>query len=179
MPAKGYSTIGLKPFILNKLHEITDKNYPGMFLPSTLIIMMNETKNGFYSIESHNIRLDLSGHYNTLTIRSDVQQWFEENYKKLGPEYEEKYRVTCFTKFVSYFLINVIESKLNGQNQSINLKASDFEWLQKEYKKHNNNNNNNSNTTAFHETQSFERFADNYINNLFLKIKTVKEILTT
>ena len=78
MPAKGYSTIGLKPAILKKLHEITDKSYSGMFLPSTLIIMMNEIKNGSYSVELHNIRLDLSGHYNTITIRLDVQQWLEK-----------------------------------------------------------------------------------------------------
>lgn len=172
MPAKGYSTIGLKPFILAKLHEITDKTYPGMFLPSTLIIMMNEIKKGFYSVESHNIRLDLSGHYNTITIRSDVQQWLEENYQKLGVEYEEKYGVNCFTKFVSYFIINVLESKFTGQNYSINLKESDFKWLQAEYKKH------KANATYFHEIQSFERFADNYINNLFTKIKAAKELLT-
>ena len=46
MPGKGYSTVGLKPVILNRLQEVTEKNYPGMFLPSTLIIMMNEIKRG-------------------------------------------------------------------------------------------------------------------------------------
>lgn len=172
MPGKGYSTVGLKPAIIAKLQDITDKNYPGMFLPSTLIIMMNEVKMGYYSVESHNIRLDLSGHYNTITIRSDVQQWLEANHEKLGKEYEHRYQAKCFTKFVSYFIINMIESKLNTQNHSINLKESDFKWLQEEYQKQKNDIKN------LHDIPSFERFADIYINSLFSKIKAAKEILT-
>ena len=172
MPGKGYSTVGLKPTIISKLQEVTDKNYPGMFLPSTLIIMMNEVKRGYYSVESHNIRLDLSGHYNTITIRSDVQDWLNENYQKFSEDYEKKYGVKCFTKFASYFIVNLLESKFNSQNHSINLKESDFEWLQKEYQKQKNNFNHRD------EVPSFERFADSYINNLFGKIKTAKEILT-
>jgi hypothetical protein len=172
MPGKGYATIGLKPAILSKLQDATDKNYPGMFLPSTLIIMMNETKRGYYSVESHNIRLDLSGHYNTITIRADIQQWFEANYEELGEEYEQKYRVKCFTKFVSYFIINVLESKFDGQTHAINLKESDFEWLKKEYQKR------PANQGNYDDEPSFEQFADKYINNLFGKIKAVKEILT-
>ena len=172
MPGKGYSTVGLKPTIISKLQEVTDENYPGMFLPSTLIIMMNEVKRGYYSVESHNIRLDLSGHYNTITIRSDVQDWLNENYQKFSEVYEKKYGVKCFTKFASYFIVNLLESKFNSQNHSINLKESDFEWLQKEYQKQKNNSNHRD------EVLSFERFADSYINNLFGKIKTAKEILT-
>ena len=172
MPGKGYSTVGLKPTIISKLQDVTDKNYPGMFLPSTLIIMMNEVKRGYYSVESHKIRLDLSGHYNTITIRSDVQEWLNENYQKFSLEYETKYGVKCFTKFASYFIVNLLESKFNAQNHSINLKESDFEWLQKEYQKQKNNFDQHS------EFLSFERFADTYINNLFGKIKTAKEILT-
>ena len=44
MPGKGYSTIGVKPLVMEKLQQVTDNNYLGMFLPSTLIIMMNEVK---------------------------------------------------------------------------------------------------------------------------------------
>lgn len=173
MPAKGYSTIGLKPAITTRLQEVTDRNYPGMFLPSTLIILMNEIKRDHYSVESHKIRLDLSGHYNTMTIRLDIQQWFEENYKKLANEYEQKYGVKCFTLFVSYFIINVLESKFKSQNHCINLKESEFEWLQNEYRKQKHK------QMKFQEIPSFERFADTYINNLFEKIKAAKEILTT
>jgi len=172
LPGKGYSTVGLKPAIITKLQEVTDNNYPGMFLPSTLIIMMNEVKRGHYSIESYDVKLDLSGHYNTITIRSDVQQWLDTNHEKLGEEYEQRYQAKCFTKFVSYFITNMIKSKFNAQNHTISLKESDFEWLQEEYQKQKNNIKN------FHEIPSFERFADVYINNLFGKIKTAKEILT-
>jgi len=52
MPGKGYATIGLKPSIVTKLQDMTDKYYPGMFLPSTLIIMMNEIDRGFYSVDT-------------------------------------------------------------------------------------------------------------------------------
>ncbi|MGI9567948.1 MAG: hypothetical protein ACR2LL_13200 [Nitrosopumilus sp.] len=172
MPGKGYSTVGLKPTIITKLQDVTERNYPGMFLPSTLIIMMNEVKRGYYSVDTHNIRLDLSGHYNTITIRSDVQQWLAENHEKLGEEYEQKYRVKCFTKFVSYFIINLLESKFNAQKHSINLKESDFEWLKSEYQKQ------KTSLGDFQEIPTFERFADAYINSLFGKLKTAKEILT-
>ena len=169
MPGKGYATVGMKPTITNRLQEATDKNYPGMFLPSTLIIMMNEVKRGYYSVEPHDIKLDLSGHYNTITIRADVQQWFEENQEKFGEKYEEKYRVKCFTKFVSYFIINMLESKYDADNHAIHLKESDFKSLQKEYRRQKNNS---------HEIPSFEQFVDGYINDLFGKIKAAKEILT-
>ena len=46
MPGKGYSTFGMKPVVTARLQEATDKSYPGMFLPSTLIIIMNEIKRG-------------------------------------------------------------------------------------------------------------------------------------
>jgi len=42
MPGKGYSTIGVKPAVMERVQYSTDRNYLGMFLPSTLIIMMNE-----------------------------------------------------------------------------------------------------------------------------------------
>ena len=172
MPGKGYSTVGLKPLILNRLQEVTEKNYPGMFLPSTLIIMMNEIKRGYYSVESHNIRLDLTGRYNTITIRSDVQHWLEENHENLAEEYEDRYKVKCFTKFVSYFIVNMLESKIDSQNHTISLKESDFEWLKVEYLKQ------KSAINTLNDFPSFERFADTYINELFSKIKAAKEILT-
>jgi len=44
VPSKGYATIGLKPAILAKLQKNTDEYYPGMFLLSALIMLMNEIK---------------------------------------------------------------------------------------------------------------------------------------
>ncbi|MGI0076562.1 MAG: hypothetical protein ACREAU_04045, partial [Nitrosopumilaceae archaeon] len=105
MPGQGYSTIGLKPSILEKLHKITDEYFPGMFLPSTIIIMMNEIKRGYYSVDTHNIKLDLGGRYSSITIRSDVKQWLEENYENFAEEYKVKYRITSFAQFISYFLM--------------------------------------------------------------------------
>jgi hypothetical protein len=169
MPGKGYSTFGMKPEITSRLQEATDKSYPGMFLPSTLIIIMNEIKRGYYSVESHKIKLDLSGRYNTITIRSDVKEWLAENHEKLGKEYEERYNVKCFTKFVSYFIVNMLESKSDAQNHAISLKESDFNWLQQEYKKQKKN---------LKGIPNFEQFADIYINDLLEKIKAAKEILT-
>ncbi|MBL7001457.1 MAG: hypothetical protein ISR80_01680 [Nitrosopumilus sp.] len=172
MPGKGYSTVGMKPVITTRLQEATDKSYPGMFLPSTLIIIMNEVKRGYYSVESHKIKLDLSGRYNTITIRSDVKEWLQENYEKLGEEYEKKYGVKCFTKFVSYFIVNMLESKNDAQDHSISLKGTDFKWLQEEYQKQ------KEDLKDLSEGPSFERFADSYINELLVKIKAAKEILT-
>ena len=172
MPGQGYSTFGMKPSVTTRLQEATDKSYPGMFLPSTLIIIMNEVKKGYYSVEPHKLKLDLSGRYNTITIRSDVKAWLVENHKKFGDEYEKRYNVKCFTKFVSYFIVNMLESKSDVQNHSISLKESDFNWLQEEYKKQKKSLKNSNNNT------SFERFADDYINELLVKIKAAKEILT-
>ncbi|MFB5624881.1 MAG: hypothetical protein ACE5RP_08230, partial [Nitrosopumilus sp.] len=135
MPGQGYSTIGLKPVILEKLHSITDEFFPGMFLPSTLIIMMNEIKRGYYTVNSHDLRLNLEGNYNSITIRSDVKLWLEENYNVFGEEYKKKYRVKSFANFLSYFLVNLFQSKVDAQNHVIKLKASDFKWLIEEYKK--------------------------------------------
>ena len=133
---------------------------------------MNEVKLGHYSVDARKVSIDLSGRYNTLTIRSDVKNWLEESYAELFVEYEKKYHIKCFAHFLSYFLINLFESKFDAQRNVIRLKESDFGWLQKEYQKH------RKNTKKDSEITSFERFADSYINELLQKIKTAKEILS-
>ena len=173
MPGQGYSTIGLKPSILEKLHNITDEYFPGMFLPSTLIIMMNEIKLGYYLVDTHNSRVDLVGRYNSITIRSDVKQWLEENYQHLGEEYKKKYRIKSFAQFLSYFLMNMLESKAEAQNHVIKLNASDFKWLIEEYKKRQQKQDTNNNI------QTFERFADEFLKELLERINEAKRILTT
>ena len=172
MPGKGYSTIGLKPDLLARLHNITNTYYPGMFLPSTLIIMMNEVKREYYSVNFHNVKLDLSGRYNSITIRLDVDDWLKKNYNELKEKYEQKYHVKCFTTFTSYFLANLFESKLDAQNHVIRLKESDFEWLQKEYVKF------KVDSKLKYSIPTFEKFADTCLNELFNKIKAAQEILT-
>lgn len=172
MPGKGYSTIGLKPSVLSLLESLTNTFYPGMFLPSTLIILMNEVKLGRYSVESHRSTVDLSGRYSTLTIRSDIKSWLEGNYQQLSEEYEKRYKIKCFAHFTGYFLVNLFDSKFDSQRNIIQLKESDFEWLQKEYQKHCRLVANRT------ERLSFERFADVHINELLQKIRTAKEILT-
>lgn len=171
MPGKGYSTIGLKPSIIKELHSVTDKYYPGMFLPSTLIIVMNEVKRGYYVPEMHGIKIDLSGRYNSLTIRSDVEEWLKENYKNLFDEYAEKYSIDNFAQFVSYFIMNLFQSKAEAQNYVIRLKASEFKWLIQEYKKRKKENDD--------ETGSFEIFADEFLRNLLEKVNEARKILST
>jgi hypothetical protein len=172
MPGKGFSTIGLKSDLMERLQNITNTYYPGMFLPSTLIIMMNEVKRGYYSVSSHNIKLNLSGRYNSITIRLDVADWLKENYNELKEKYEQKYHVKCRSVFTSYFLANLFESKLDNQNYIINLKESDFEWLQEEYLKF------KADSKPEYKMPTFEKFADVYLNELFKKIKAAQEILT-
>lgn len=172
MPGNGYSTIGLKPSIVQKLHNITDEYFPGMFLPSTLIIMMNEIKRGYYSVDSHDFKIDLGGQYSSITIRSDVKNWLEENYKVLGDEYMKKYKVKSFAQFLSYFLLNVLESKSEAQNHVIKLKASDFKWLIDEYQKRQDNSNKKKNS------QSFESFSNEFLKELLEKVHEAKKILT-
>lgn len=173
MPGQGYSTIGLKPSILAKLHGITDEYYPGMFLPSTLIIMMNEIKRGQYSVDIHKLQIDLGGSYNSITIRSDVKEWLKENYKNLAEEYRKKYRAKSYAQFLGYFLMNMLESKAEAQNHVIKLKASDFKWLIEEYRRRQNGLETKKNS------QSFERFADEFLKELLEKIHEARKILTT
>lgn len=171
MPGQGYSTIALKPAIVSKLQSITDDYYPGMFLPSTLIIIMNEIKRGYYTPEMHNIKVDLSGKYNSLTIRYDVKEWLEENYEKLKNDYTEKYGIDSFAQFVSYFIMNVFESKVEAQNHVIRLRASEFKWLIQEYKKR-------KKVNGTQDMPSFDRFADEFLKELLEKVNEAKKILT-
>jgi len=172
VPGNGYSTIGLKPDLLARLQNTTNTYYPGMFFPSTLIIMMNEVKRGYYSVSLHELKLDPSGRYNSITIRLDVADWLKKNYKELKIKYEQKYNVKCFTTFTSYFLANLFESKNDAQNHVIRLKESDFEWLQEEYIKF------KDDSKLKYSIPTFEKFVDGYLNELFNKIKAAKEILT-
>ena len=172
MPGKGYATIGLKPSICARLQSLTDVFYPGMFLPSTLIILMNEVKLGYYSVESSDMRIDESGRYYTLTIREDVKEWLKQSYGLLKPEYEERYHARHFSNFITYFLANLFESKFNSQNNIIKLKESDFTWLRKEYDRY------KRSAEGMHTADTFEKFADSYINKIFEKLKTAREVLT-
>lgn len=172
MPGKNYSTIGLKPSVMALLKSLTDRFYPGMFLPSTLIMLMNEVRLGYYSVEMRRLAVDLQGRYSTLTIRSDVKKWLEESYAAMSGEYSKKYGTKCFAHFVSYFLANLFESKFDSQNNIIKLKESDFEWLQREYQKH------CKEAKRRSDRMTFERFADTYINDLLRKVKAARELLT-
>lgn len=172
MPGQGYSTLGLKPSTISLLANVTNAFYPGMFFPSTLIILMNEVKMGRYTVDAHKIVIDLSGRYNTLTIRSDVKEWIDENYELHIKEYEKKYRVKCFSHFISYFLANLFASKFDSQGNVIRLQESDFGWLHTEYENYKVKLNGSSKSTTF------DRFADQYINNILSKMRTAKEILS-
>jgi hypothetical protein len=172
LPSRGYATIGLKPAVLAKLQEDTDEFYPGMFLPSALIIMMNEIKRGYYSVEMHNINADFSGLYTSLTIRSDVKSWLEGNYEKLKEEYDTKYKTNSYTQFAGIFMLNVFESKAAAQDNVIRLKESDFRWLVEEYGKR------KQDYKAKHGVYTFEQFADVFLKELLDKVNTAKKILT-
>jgi hypothetical protein len=172
MPSRGYSTIGLKPAVLTRLQTITDEYYPGMFLPSTLIIMMNEIKRGRYEVGTYNVKLDFSGQYTSLTIRSDVKTWLEDNHKKLAEGYEGKYKIRSFAQFACVFLLNMFESKSATRNYIIQLKESDFHWLEDEYEKR---------KQQYRETNnvcSFEQFASIFLKEILERINTAKKILT-
>lgn len=171
MPSKGYSTIGLKPAVLSKLQRDTDEFYPGMFLPSALIIMMNEVKRGFYSVEMHNARADFSGRYTSLTIRSDVKEWLEENYGRLKDDYERKYRAGSFTQFAGIFMLNTFQSKAAAQGNIIKLKEADFRWLVDEYEKR------KDEYKTLYAVQNFDQFADVFLRELFEKVNEAKRIL--
>lgn len=172
MPGVGYSTIGLKPSIIEKLHNITDEYFPGMFLPSTMIIMMNEIKRGYYSVDSYDFKIDLGGQYSSITIRSDVKNWLEENYQLLKDEYMKKYKAKSFAQFLSYFLLNMLKSKYEAQNHVIKLKSSDFKWLIEEYQKRQDGSNKNKNS------QTFESFSNEFLKELLEKVNEAKKILT-
>ena len=172
MPSQGYATIGLKPAILAKLQKDTEEFYPGMFLPSALIIMMNEIKRGYYSVEMHSINADFSGIYTSLTIRSDVKSWLEENYGHRKEEYDIKYKTNSFTQFADIFMLNVFESKAAARNNIIRLKEADFRWLVEEYR------NRKQEYKAKHGVYTFEQFADVFLKELLDKVNAAKKILT-
>jgi hypothetical protein len=172
VPSQGYATIGLKPAVLSKLQKDTDEFYPGMFLPSALIIMMNEVKRGFYSVEMQNVKADFSGRYTSLTIRSDVKEWLEENYEKLKEDYDRKYRASSFTQFAGVFMLNTFESKAAAQGNMVRLKESDFRWLVGEYE------NRKQEYKAKHGVQNFDQFADVFLRELLEKVNAAKRILT-
>lgn len=172
MPSQGYATIGLKPAILSRLERLTDESYPGMFIPSALIIMMNEVKRGYYSVGMHNIKEDFGGRYTSLTIRSDVKDWLEENHEKYKEDYNLKYRANSFTQFASYFVLNMFESKKESQNFTIKLKEADFRWLSEEYQKR------KQDYRTKYSVFSFEQFVDIFLKQLLDRVNEAKKVLT-
>ena len=140
---------------------------------TTIIIMMNEIKRGYYSVDLHDLKIDLGGKYNSITIRSDVKQWLEENYKILNDEYMKKYKAKSFAQFLSYFLLNLLESKSEAQNHVIKLKAADFKWLVEEYQKR------QVGSDKKYDIQTFESFSNEFIKELLDKVNKAKKILAS
>jgi hypothetical protein len=172
VPSDGYSTIGLKPAILAKLQGATDEYYPGMFIPSTLIIMMNEIKRGYYSVGMYDVRPDFSGPYTSLTIRSDVKSWLQKNYLELREEYEERYGTNCFSRFTCVFILNMLESKGELQNNVLKLRESNFVWLMDKYIERRRRSPQQLND------QTFEQFAGVFLKEVVEKIDAAKKILS-
>ena len=163
MPKVGFATIAIKPITNEKLQKMTNQMH-SMFIPSTLIMLMNEIKNGEYDIHTHSLNSDLPGNYISLTIRGDVNDWLGKKFEEFAKEYEKKYHVKHFTKFVNFFILNMLESKIDSKIQSINLDQPNFVWLQKEYQKQKKN---------LHGL-TFDEFTNIYISNLFSKIDKEK-----
>lgn len=172
MPSQGYATIGLKPAILAKLQKITDEYYPGMFLPSALIILMNEVKRGCYTVDACAIKEDFGGRYTSLTIRSDVKAWIDENFERYKDEYNRKYRASSFTQFASYFMLNMFESKAKSQNFIVKLKESDFRWLEEEYQKR------KQEYRQKYSVFTFDQFADIFLRELLDRVSEAKRVLS-
>jgi len=172
VPGHGYATIGLKPAILAKLQKVSDEYYPGMFLPSALIIMMNEIKRGYYIVDMCNIKEDFGGRYTSLTVRSDVKGWIDENYENLKEEYNRKYRASSFTQFASYFILNMFESKTKMQNFVVKIKESDYRWLEEEYQKR------KQEYKTRYSIYTFEQFADFFLKELLGRVNEAKKALT-
>src|SRR5688500_13759200 len=171
MPTKGYATVGIKPAILLKLEKDTDEYYPGIFLPSALIIM-NEIKRGLYSVETDHWKMDYSGRYTSLTIREDVKTWLKENYEFNKEEYSQNYKTRNFTQFASFFMLNMFKSKSKSHKYVVNIKESDFLWLQDEYK------NKNEEYREKNRVYNFDQFADFFIKDIFEKLNEAKKLLT-
>ena len=163
MPRVGFTTIALKPITNERLQKMTDQMH-SMFIPSTLIMLMNEIRNGEYNICSHGLSLDLPGNYISITIRNDVNEWLRQKFKEFAKEYKEKYQAKHFTKFMNYFILNMLESKIDSKIQSVNLDQSNFVWLQKKYQKQKKN----------LQGLTFEEFTNIYIRNLFSEIDKEK-----
>jgi hypothetical protein len=172
VPSQGYATLGLKPAILTKLQKVSDTYYPGMFLPSALIIMMNEIKRGYYTVDACYIKEDFNGRYTSLTIRSDVKTWIDENYEKYKEEYNRKYKTSSFTQFASYFILNMFESKAKTQNFIIKIKESDYRWLDAEYQKR------KQEYKTRYSIYTFEQFADFFLRELLERLNQAKQALT-
>jgi hypothetical protein len=100
-----------------------------MFIPSTLVIIMNKIKRGHYSVNMHNVKPDFTGRYTSVTIKLDVKSWLEDNYATLGGEYGKKYGTNSFTQFACVFLLKILQSKAKIQNYVLKIRESDFLWL--------------------------------------------------
>jgi hypothetical protein len=133
---------------------------------------MNEIKREYYSAGMYNIKIDFSGRYTSLTVRSDVKDWFEENYEIMKEKYEKKYRANNFTKFASIFMLNMFESKATSQNNVVKLKEADFTWLISEYEQR------KKEYEIKYGVKTFERFADVFLKDLLERINSAKKILT-
>ncbi len=172
---KRYTTLGLKPEIFRRLEQAADNVFPGMFLPSALIIMMNEVKLGLYRVEmSQDIEPDFTGKYYSLTLRSDVSSWLRENYENLKADYLLKYNVCGFTQFASIFMLNMFESKARAQSYPIRLREHDYLWLVEQYYK--------VNTEEIigerHcEGFTFDQFASVFFRQLLERVKSASKAL--
>src|SRR5437867_12324948 len=120
----------------------------------------------------NNIRADFTGRYTSLTIRSDVKTWVEENYEKLEDDYVRKYKANSFTLFAGVFMLNMFESKAASQINVVRIKEAVFRWLVKVYE------NRKKAYRAKHGVQSFEQFVDIFLKEVLETVKTAKRILT-
>jgi hypothetical protein len=158
--------------MLTKLQKATDDYYPGMFIPSTLIIIMNEIKRGHYSVNMHNVKPDFTGRYTSVTIRSDRSGWGKKRYATRREEYGKKYGTNSFTQFACVFMLNILQSKAKIQNYVLKLRESDFLWLIDIY------NEKKQHYQHQYGTQTFEEFADVFLKEILEKVDAAKRILT-
>lgn len=190
MPGRGYSTLNLKPRILAMLANVTDTFYPGMFFPSTLIMLMNEVKLGRFAVAVHDYKMDLTGRWSTLTIRADIKEWIEQNYDESGAEYRARYGTKLRSEFVGLFLFNLFESKYESQGSVIRLRESDWKWLRAEYERQKTSREWFQGMAQHHDSAerapkptdgapvTFDAFASAYVREMLFRMRVAKKLLS-
>jgi hypothetical protein len=156
--------------LAEQIELLIDEIYHGHTFATAINTMKQDVREGRFKVTLHDIDYP-SGppkrgkRFASISVRDDVIEWFKDEMKKHGEEYQVKYGKAAGTRlgpFAVRLLMNMLLSKKEQSDLVLRLKPDDYGWLREQFEK----------SKDKYGVDTFEQFLPLFVRDCVRKART-------